>query len=303
MAMSTSAIRAENVRKRFGTDDQILQAASLAVEENEILVLMGPNGVGKTVFLSCLAGSEPPSAGAVEVLGKPITGGRADVSFLLQEAMAVDALTGRENISFYAGLHPRFTDRWQGYIERFEIADDLDKLVKHYSGGMQRKLELAICLSIDAPVYLLDEPTTGLDLSVIQAVHRTIRELRAEGATVVLSSHLPVDTELADRIAFLRDGAIIVEDSPTELMTSLPSVVQATGVNAIDALAEHVLGGRLFEDGGKARGFLRDGVTVGDIEPGIGDGSAAVESRQVVKREPTYTDLFNYYAHLFQPEA
>lgn len=301
--MSGTAIRAENVRKRFGTEDQILQDASLAVEENEMLVLMGPNGVGKTVLLSCLAGSEPPSSGTVEVLGEPTTGRGVDVSFLLQEAMAIDALTGRENIAFYADLHPRFTDRWQEYVERFEIGDELDKLVKHYSGGMKRKLELAICLSIDAPVYLLDEPTTGLDLSVIQAVHRTIRELRAEGATVVLSSHLPLDAELGDRIAFLRDGAIIAKGSPTELLASLPSVVRATGVNVLDALAEHMIDGRLFEDGGEARGFLRDGVAAEDIVATVGNGPTAVENRQVGEQEPTYTDLFNYYAHLSRSEA
>lgn len=298
--MSASVVVAENVRKRFG-DDSILDGVDLAVEEGEILVLMGENGVGKSVLLSCLAGSEPLSEGTIEVCDTPEAGRNGTASFLLQEAMGIDRLSGRENLSFYSRLHPRFTDEWREYTERLAVADDLDKRVEHYSGGMLRKLELAIALSIDVPVYFLDEPTAGLDLSVIQTVHAIIREQRAADKTVVVTSHLPMDADLADRIAFLRAGKIVATDTPESLMASLPPVVRVSGTEAASMLTDHVVGEELFSDGGEVRGFLREDYKMSDIEAALGDtaqSASGPDSLAAVETKPTYTDLFNYYTKL-----
>lgn len=298
--MSASVVTAENVRKRFG-DDGILDGVDLDVEEGEILALMGPNGVGKSVLLSCLAGSEPLSEGTVEVCGTPEAGRNGTASFLLQEAMGIDRLSGRENLSFYSRLHPRFTDEWREYADRLDIADALEKRVEQYSGGMLRKLELAIALSIDVPVYFLDEPTAGLDLSVIQTVHAIVRELRTAGKTVIVTSHLPMDADLADRIAFLRDGKIVATDAPEELIASLPPVVRVSSTEAASTLADHVVAGELFSDGGEVRGFLREDCEVSDIDTVVDDiagTTARTGKHRAVETEPTYTDLFNYYSKL-----
>jgi len=291
--MSHTIIEAKNVEKEFGSDDQILKNVDLQVEENEILVLMGPNGVGKTVLLSCLAGGEVPSKGEVEVFGEPASPDRTDVSFLLQEAMGIDRMTGQENIDFYSRIHPNFTDRWMEYVDEFGIEAELDKLVKKYSAGMQRKVELSICLSIEEPVYLLDEPTAGLDLSVIQTLHSIVRDLQAKGKTFVIASHLPSDAEIADRIAFIPDGRVGATGTPEELLDSLPTVVRVDGRGTATKLGEYVVDGELFDDGGETRGFLREDASVEEVREAFGEDGDRVETV-----DPTYTDMFNYYVHL-----
>jgi ABC-2 type transport system ATP-binding protein len=289
---ATPAIEARDVHKQFG-DDGILEGVDLTVRDGEILALLGPNGVGKTVLLSCLAGSTTPAEGEIDVYGTPVSEVPGEhVSFLMQEAMAVDSLTGRENIEFYSRLHPSFTDRWRDYVERLGIADDLDKRVENYSGGMTRKLEFAITLSIDVDVYLLDEPTAGVDLSMVQQFHDCILERNEAGRTVVVTSHLPADIELADRIAFMRDGTVTETGSPEDLLGAVPSVVRVDGARAASAAESHVRDGRLFRAGAEARGFLKADRSVGDVEAAVEDGVRVTDSR------PTYTDMFNYFVHM-----
>lgn len=288
----TVAIEARNLEKSFG-GDSVLESVDINVTEGETLVLLGPNGVGKTVLLSCLAGSMHPSGGTVSVFGEPPQKA-SNVGFLLQEAIGIDSLTGRENVRFYSHLHPQFTDRWEEYVERFDVVDALDKPLEDCSVGMKRKIELAITLSIDVPVYLLDEPTAGLDLSMIQALHSVVRE---RDATFVISSHLPHDADLADRLAFVDDGRVVATGTPKEMLTSLPPVARVMGIETGSELAGHVTNERVFSDGGQTRGFVPDRTSIEEIakrmaaESGDEDGEVSVAT-------PTYTDLFNYYVHV-----
>lgn len=287
--MSDAALRSHGVVKEFGTDD-VVSGADLTVREGEILLLMGPNGVGKTVLLSCLAGSERPSEGQVEVFGRPVAEDDGDsLNFLLQDSMAVDTLTGRENVDFYSRLHHRFTDRWEDYVDRLGLEDDLDQLVKHYSEGMKRKLEMSLTMSVDVPVYLLDEPTAGVDLTSIQRFHDIILDRYDEGGTFLVSSHRPIDANIADRIAFMPDGTITAVGTPEELMDAVPPVLRITGNEAMRAAEPYVVDEQLFPLGGEARGFLAG--TFEEIADALPDGS-------VERIEPTYTDLFNYYVHI-----
>ncbi|WP_159901068.1 ABC transporter ATP-binding protein [Salinirussus salinus] len=285
-----TAIESRGVAKEFGADD-VVRGADLAVEEGEVLLLMGPNGVGKTVLLSCLAGSREPTEGAVEVFGRPVgEDGGDSLTFLLQDSMAVETLTGRENVDFYSRLHHRFTDRWREYVDRLGLTDDLDKRVEHYSEGMKRKLELALTMGVDVPVYLLDEPTAGVDLTNIQRFHDIILEARDAGKTVLVSSHRPIDANIADRVAFMPDGTVSTVGEPDGLMEQVPTVVRVTGSEAMRTAEEYV-DGQLFPVGGEARGFLAEDVAFEDL-------AGAVESGGVERIDPTYTDLFNYYIHV-----
>ena len=293
--MST-ALAAHGVSKRFG-EDGIVDDVDITVEDNEILLLMGPNGVGKTVLLSCLAGSERPTAGDVSIFGEPASDRSGDqVAFLAQETMAIETLTGRENVDFYRRLHPRFTDRWQRYLTDLDLTADLDKLVEHYSGGMKRKLELSLTLSMDVPIYLLDEPTAGVDLSMIQRFHDMIVERADEGATFVVSSHNPMDADLADRIAFMPDGSITAVGSPAELLADVPQVVRITGTEAFDVASDHVVGGHLDPVGGEARGFLEGEDSLAALRSAIAESDH--ENVGVEPIETTYADAFNYYVHV-----
>ena len=289
--MTEAALRSRGVEKEFGADD-IVRGADLTVREGEILLLMGPNGVGKTVLLSCLAGSQHPTEGSVEVFGEPVTEDGGDsLNFLLQDSMAVDTLTGRENVAFYSRLHHRFTDRWEAYVDRLGLADDLDKLVKHYSEGMKRKLELSLTMSVDVPVYLLDEPTAGVDLTNIQRFHDIILDQYEDGKTFLVSSHRPMDANIADRIAFMPDGTVSAVGTPEELMDAVPPVVRVTGSDAMRDAEAYVVDGQLFPLGGEARGFLDESHDFEAVADELPDGS-------VERIDPTYTDLFNYYVHV-----
>ncbi|AHF99633.1 multidrug ABC transporter ATP-binding protein [Halostagnicola larsenii XH-48] len=292
MSVDTPAIEARNLRKEFG-DDGILNGIDLAVQENEVLLLMGPNGTGKTVLLSCLAGSLNPTAGDVRVFGDPVReDGGHSLSLLLQGGASVDSLSGRETAAFYARLHPAFTDRWRDLVDDLGLADDLDKRIKHYSEGMKRKLELALALAIDTPLYLLDEPTAGVDLSMVQRFHRAIRDRVRDGGTVVTTSHRPVDADLATRIAFVNDGSITAVGTPTELLDGVPPVVRIVGAGSdTETLESLVADGTLFYHGDERRGFLADGITSASLETATGTGVTA----EIV--EPSYTDAFNYYVH------
>lgn len=295
MSVDTPAIEARNLRKEFG-DDGILNGIDLAVQENEVLLLMGPNGTGKTVLLSCLAGSLSPTAGDVRVFGDPVTeDGGHSLSLLLQGGASVDSLSGRETAAFYARLHPAFTDRWRDLVDDLGLADDLNKRIKHYSEGMKRKLELALALAIDTPLYLLDEPTAGVDLSMVQRFHRAIRDRIRDGGTVVTTSHRPVDAGLATRIAFVNDGGITAIGTPTELLNGVPPVVRIVGAGPeTETLESLVADGMLFYHGDERRGFLADGITSASLETATDTGVTA----EIV--EPSYTDAFNYYVHTTQ---
>ncbi|WP_440765292.1 ABC transporter ATP-binding protein [Natronorubrum sp. DTA7] len=285
-------LEARNVTKGFG-DGRVLTGLDLTVEEGEVLTLMGPNGVGKSVFLSCLAGSSHPETGSIELFdGRAPTEARSATSVMLQGQSIDPDLTGRENIQFYGDLHPGATEDWRGLVDRLELADDLDRPAREYSGGMTRKLELVIALTVDARLYLLDEPTAELDLSMIQVVHDLLLEYRAAGKTILLTSHAPLDAGIADRIAFVRDGRVVVTDEPTALLEELPPVVRIRGATAPES---PFLGDRVFQRGDEIRGFTPPGADLESIEGAIDRKRDHVT---VDRDSPSYTDLFNYYTYV-----
>ncbi|WP_436343904.1 ABC transporter ATP-binding protein [Natronorubrum sp. FCH18a] len=289
---SNAVVDVSNVRKRFG-DHDVLRGIDLRIERGEIVLVMGPNGAGKSVLLSCLSGSLAPDSGHVRLFGD-LTPARArsEISVMVQGAMADPDLTGRENLQFYEDLHPNGTDRWHDLVEVLEIEDDLDRVVGDYSGGMRRKIELAITLSADVPFYVLDEPTIELDLATIRALHDLLLELQTAAKTILVTSHAPLDAQIADRIAFLRDGRFIADDSPADLLERLPPVVRVRGAIPPET---RLVGNRLFQRGDEVRGFLSPGVDVAQIESEL---ESATETPLVDLDRPSYTDLFNYYTYL-----
>lgn len=260
--------------------------------DSEITLLMGPNGIGRTILLSCIAGGLHPDAGEIGVLGvAPEEAGRR-LSFILKDAMLVDELTRREDVAFFRHLHPRSTETPDDILERLAFdTGALEREVGDYSGGMKRKLELAIALSVDVSLYLLDEPTAALDMTTVERVHVMLVEQRAAGETILVSSHLPADADPADHIAVVTEVGISATGSPTELLETVPWVVLSGGSADITGAVRE---GRLFEGELRRRGFLRE-----DTDPktvaATGQGAA------VEVREPPYTDLFNYYVHLETP--
>jgi len=295
VASNAPAVAVRDLRKEFG-DGPVLDGVDLTVPDGEITLLLGPNGVGKTILLSCIAGGLAADAGDVAVFGRPPDEAGDALSFALQGGMLVDELTGRENVAFFRDLHPRATDRWREILDELAFdADALDREVSDYSGGMRRKLELAIGLSVEVPLYLLDEPTAALDMTTVETLHSLLSERADDGDTVLLTSHLPVDADLADRIAVVTESGIVAQGPPAALLADVPQVVRAEGVGA--GLDEYVREGRLFETDRERRGFLRADVDPASVEAAV-DGPGS----DVGVTDPTVTDLFDYYVHVARPD-
>lgn len=289
--MTAPAVRADGLSKDFGART-VLDAVDLALPPGEVSLLMGPNGEGKTVLLCCLAGGLRPTRGRALVGGRPAAEAAADLSLLLQDSVALPALTGPETARFYADLHPAARGRWPRLLERLGMTD-ATTVLRHCSAGMRRKVELAVALDPAVPVYLLDEPTSALDLGALHVLHRLLRERRDAGRTVVLTSHSPLDAQLADRLVFVRGGTVVVEGDPVALRDALPPVVRLRGAihDAVARVRPHLRHGHSYGSGPELRGFLRPGLTAGTVAGAVADVDVVVDVD-----DPTYVDLYEYLA-------
>jgi ABC-2 type transport system ATP-binding protein len=230
--MTNLAIAANGLRKSYG-DKVVLDGVDLAVAEGTIFSLLGPNGAGKTTAVKILSTliSPDPASGDIRVGGHDLATDpqaiRAAIGVTGQFS-AVDALiTGEENMLLMSDLH--HLSKREGrraaaeLLERFDLTDAAKKPVSTYSGGMKRRLDLAMTLVGNPRIIFLDEPTTGLDPRSRHNMWQIIRKLVSEGATVLLTTqYLDEADELADRIAVLDDGKLAAEGSAEELKRLIP---------------------------------------------------------------------------------
>jgi ABC-2 type transport system ATP-binding protein len=218
-------IEIEGLEKSFG-ELAVLHGIDLRVEAGSVFALLGPNGAGKTTTVRILATLLRPDAGRVRVAGfdverEPLRV-RESLSLTGQYAAVDEVLTGRENLVLIArlrGLRPGAARaRASELIERFDLGDAADRRVAAYSGGMKRRLDLAMSLVSEPRVIVLDEPTTGLDPRSRRDVWGAVAELAASGATVLLTTqYLEEADRLASRIAMLDGGRVVAEGTAAEL--------------------------------------------------------------------------------------
>jgi daunorubicin resistance ABC transporter ATP-binding subunit len=237
---ATPAVRARGLTKRYG-DVLAVDDLDLDVPAHTVVALLGPNGAGKTTTVRMLATLEAPTSGELRVCGfDPTTEGhevRSRMSLTGQFAALEDHLTARENLVLMARL--RGYGRGQarrvvdGLVDRFDIGEFADKLIKALSGGQRRRVDLAASLVIPPEVLVLDEPTTGLDPRSRHVVWSTIRDLVAEGVTLVLTTqYLEEADSLADRIVLIDHGRTAASGTPTELKSRIGE--QRVDVVAVD---------------------------------------------------------------------
>ncbi|GAA2898821.1 daunorubicin resistance protein DrrA family ABC transporter ATP-binding protein [Streptosporangium fragile] len=227
--MTTFAIEAEGLRKRYG-DTHALAGFNLAVPEGTVCGLLGPNGAGKTTAVRILSTLLLPDGGAARVAGFDVVRESAQVRYRIglagQQPAVDEILTGRENLRMWARLYrlgPREArQRADELLERFGLTGAADKRAKHYSGGMRRRLDLAASFILAPRVLFLDEPTTGLDPRSRTEVWKAVRDLVAQGTTVLLTTqYLDEADRLAHQIAVLDAGAVIADDTPSRLKSMI----------------------------------------------------------------------------------
>jgi ABC-2 type transport system ATP-binding protein len=223
--MTAAAIEVAGLRKSFGSQT-VLDGVDLRVERGSVFALLGPNGAGKTTFINILSTLVAPDAGAATVCGHDVVadpeGVKESISLTGQSAAVDEVLTAEENLRMMARLsgfgRAEAAQRATELIEGFGLRDAARKRVKTFSGGMRRRLDLALSLVATPPVIFLDEPTTGLDTRSRQALWTIIRDLAAGGVTILLTTqYLEEADQLADRIAVLDHGTIVAEGTPVEL--------------------------------------------------------------------------------------
>jgi ABC-2 type transport system ATP-binding protein len=250
--MTNLAIAANGLRKSYG-DKVVLDGIDLAVPEGTIFSLLGPNGAGKTTAVQILSTLIPADGGTVQVAGHDLARKPDDVRGAIGvtgQYSAVDKLlTGEENLLLMADL--KHLSRRDGkskaaeLLDRFDLVDAARKPAATYSGGMQRRLDLAMTLVGDPRLIFLDEPTTGLDPRSRRSMWQIVRELVASGVTIFLTTqYLEEADELADRIALLDHGRLIAEGTPEELKRLIPGghiELTFADTHLLDA-ARHLLG-------------------------------------------------------------
>ena len=229
MSSSSYVIEARNLTKAYGKT-QVLKGINLQVERGTMVALLGPNGAGKTTTVRILSTLLGFDGGTVLVDGHDVRSEadkvRAVIGLTGQAAAVDDLLTGRENLVMMGQLY-RLTKasartRAQELLDEFDLAEAADRPARTYSGGMRRRLDLAVSLIATPPVLFLDEPTTGLDPRSRLAMWEIIKNLLADGTTILLTTqYLDEADQLADRIVVIDGGKVIAEGTPSALKSTV----------------------------------------------------------------------------------
>jgi ABC-2 type transport system ATP-binding protein len=303
----TSAIETFKLTKKFNGLTAVDQL-DINVESGEIFALLGPNGAGKTTTISMLCTILKPTSGTAKVNGYDIVKEsmqvRKSIGIVFQDPSIDDRLTGRENLFMHANLYgvpaSEQEKRINNVLKLVELEDRADELMRVYSGGMRRRLELARGLIHYPKVLFLDEPTLGLDPQTRDHVWKYIRELKeTHDITVVLTTHYMEEADrLSDRIAIMDYGKIIALDTPSKLKETLEGDRVIIKANSPDAVASLVT---------EKMGLMHTHIVNGTVEVTVKNGKtmlprivdAATQNKIFIEsislREPNLEDVFLHY--------
>ncbi|MFI6472224.1 ATP-binding cassette domain-containing protein [Streptomyces sp. NPDC050516] len=301
------AIQADGLRKRY-KQHEALSGVDLAVPSGTVFGLLGPNGAGKTTTVRMLATLAEPDGGRAEVAGFDVVRRphevRRRIGLAGQYAAVDELLTGRENLVLIGRLlhlgGRAARQRATELLSRFDLTHAADRPAHTYSGGMRRRLDLAVCLVTRPSVLFLDEPTTGLDPVSRMALWNAVRELVADGVTVLLTTqYLDEADALADRIAVVDTGRVIAEGTPDELKRKVGDERLEVEVARPDEVSAAVTALRRISADEPSVDPERRlvSVSLGDGMTGIANAATALrqEGVEVVDfalRRPTLDDVF-----------
>ncbi len=301
------AIETQRLTKAYNSMKAV-DSLDILVEKGEIFGLLGPNGAGKTTTVSMLCTILKPTSGTATVNGFDIVREaskvRKSIGIVFQDPSIDDRLTGRENLTMHANLYGVPASEQRERIDRIlklvELEDRANDLLRTYSGGMRRRLELGRGLLHYPQVLFLDEPTVGLDPQTRDHIWKYIKELKeAHDITVVLTTHYMDEADrLSDRIAIMDHGKIVVLDKPEKLKETLEGDVITIRANNLQLLSELV---------GKWLGFSKSRIVDDALEVTVPSAKAAmprimeiasqnnVYVESLISREPNLEDVFLHY--------
>lgn len=231
---SPNAIEVRQIVKRFG-DFVAVDHLDMDIRRGELLALLGPNGAGKSTTLRILTTLLVPDEGSVVIGGHRLpeesAAARALIGLVPQEIAVYDILSPRRNLAFFGGMYgirgEELKRRVNDLLEQIGLTDRADHPVHTLSGGMQRRVNIAAALVHEPKIIFMDEPTVGLDPALREDIWRIIEDLKAQGTTLVLTTHYMEEAEaLCDRVAIMDQGKVVGQGSPAEL-------IEQTGVQSV----------------------------------------------------------------------
>jgi ABC-2 type transport system ATP-binding protein len=301
----TDVIRIERLNKTFGPK-VALNDVSMRVPTGSVVGLLGPNGAGKTTLINCLTTLLTPDSGTAYVAGHEVTADpkavRGSVAVAGQFAALDMMMTGRENLVFFGRLlrlsRRAAAVRADELLHQFDLMDAADQLSAMYSGGMHRRLDLAVSLIMPRPVLVLDEPTTGLDPRSREVLWNMVRELAAGGMAILLTTqYLEEADALADRIVVIDDGRVIAEGTPAELKSKVGGSVitvriadERVRLHAAGILADLTSAGTTGGDAAEVVVPVRRTGDLADIVRRLDAGGVSADDIEV--HRPTLNDVF-----------
>ncbi|WP_026581920.1 ABC transporter ATP-binding protein [Bacillus sp. J33] len=222
MNNSNPVVSIQNVSKNYGKQ-QVLKNISLEISQGEIFGLLGPSGAGKTTIVKQLAGLEAPSQGENFILGEkmPNLNLMKKIGYMAQSDALYAELSAKENLDFFAALYglkgKEKQQRMKEVMEIVSLNEHFNKLVSNFSGGMKRRLSLAISLLHKPKLLILDEPTVGIDPVLRKGIWTSFNTLKEEGTTIIVTTHVMDEAEKCDRLGMIRDGQLIAAGTPEDL--------------------------------------------------------------------------------------
>ncbi|GGJ91511.1 ABC transporter ATP-binding protein [Lentibacillus kapialis] len=218
----SDVVKLENVQHSYNKK-LVLKDVNLAIPEGQLFGLLGPSGSGKSTLVKIIIGLLTPGSGTVQIEDKPMPSFKlmSEIGYMAQSDALYNELTARENMQFFAALYQlpkqKQKERIAEVSELVNLSDVLDQTLETFSGGMKRRMSLAIALLHQPKLLILDEPTVGIDPVLRASIWEAFRKMQQAGTTIIITTHVMDEAEKCDNLALLREGYLIAQGNPEDL--------------------------------------------------------------------------------------
>ncbi|WP_099159443.1 ABC transporter ATP-binding protein [Virgibacillus ndiopensis] len=219
----SSFITLNSIQQSF-KDETVIKNVDLAIPQGQLFGLLGPSGSGKTTLVKIIIGLLNPTKGTVHIDNQKMPSLKLmqEIGYMAQSDALYSELTAKENLYFFASIYgipkKQQKQRVQEVAEIVDLTAHLDKTLEHYSGGMKRRMSLAVALLHQPKLLILDEPTVGIDPVLRASIWQDLKKLQKQGTTIIVTTHVMDEAEKCDNLAMLRDGYVIAQGSPDQLI-------------------------------------------------------------------------------------